>query len=122
MKRFNFKLIFSVLGLLLTINGMFMLLTLPFSIYYGEAWKPTVFAAAITVFAGLPAWLLLTKGKGRELKRRDGYLVVTLGWVIMSFFGSLPYLLSDTIPGITDAFFETMSGYTTTGASILTDI
>ena len=122
MRRFNFKLIFSILGLLLTINSLFMLLTLPFSLYYGEDWRPTVFAAAITIVAGLPAWLLLTKGTGRELKRRDGFLVVTLGWVIMSFFGALPFLISGSIPGLTDAFFETMSGYTTTGASILTDI
>ena len=122
MNRFNFKLIFSILGLLLTINGVAMLLAIPFSLYYGENWKPIVYASAITIFAGLPVWLILTKGTTRELKRRDGYLVVTLGWVIMSFFGSLPYLISGAIPEVTNAFFETISGYTTTGASILTDI
>ena len=122
MNRFNFKLIFSILGLLLTINGLLMLLTLPFSFYYGEEWRPTVYASAITIFAGFPAWLILTKGTDRELKRRDGYLIVTLGWVIMSFFGSLPFIISGSIPSITDAFFEMMSGYTTSGATILTDI
>ena len=122
MMRFNFKLIFSILGLLLTINGIAMLLALPFSLYYGEDWRPIVFSAAITVFAGLPIWLILNKSTDRELKRRDGYLVVSLGWIIMSFFGALPFIISGAIPGISSAFFETMSGYTTTGASVLTNI
>ena len=122
MMRFNFKLIFSILGLLLTINGFAMLLALPFSLYYGEDWRPIVFSAAITVFAGLPIWLILNKSTDRELKRRDGYLVVSLGWIIMSFFGALPFIISGAIPGISSAFFETMSGYTTTGASVLTNI
>jgi trk system potassium uptake protein TrkH len=57
-----------------------------------------------------------------ELRKRDGYLIVTFGWLIMSLTGSLPYVFSGAIPHYTDAFFETISGYTTTGASILTDI
>ena len=122
MSRFNFKLIFSILGLLLSINGIAMLLVLPFTLYYGEEWRPIVYSASITVFAGLPAWLILSKRTHRELKRRDGYLVVTLGWIIMSFFGALPFILSGVIPGLTNAFFETISGFTTTGASIITDI
>lgn len=122
MRRFNFKLILSILGLLLTINGVAMLFTLPFTLYYGEDWRPIVLSAAITVFAGLPAWLILNKNTERELKRRDGYLVVSLGWITMSFFGALPYVLSGAIPDLTNAFFETMSGFTTTGATILTDI
>ena len=122
MSRFNFKLIFSILGLLLSINGIAMLLALPFTLYYGEDWRPLVYSAAITVFAGLPVWLILSKRTHRELKRRDGYLVVTLGWIIMSFFGALPFILSGVIPDLTNAFFETISGFTTTGASILTDI
>jgi len=122
MRRFNFKLILSILGLLLTINGVAMLLTLPFSIYYEEDWRPIVFSSAITVFAGLPVWLFLNKSTERELKKRDGYLVVSFGWIIMSFFGALPYIISGVIPDLTNAFFETMSGFTTTGASVLTDI
>lgn len=122
MSRFNFKLIISILGLLLTINGLFMLLTLPFTFYYGEDWKPIIIASGITILSGLPIWLIAKQNARKELNRRDGFIVVTLGWVIMSFFGTLPYLLSGTIPGLTNAFFETMSGFTTTGASILTDI
>ena len=122
MSRFNFKLIVSILGLLLTINGLFMLLALPFTFYYGEDWRPIILASGITILSGMPVWLITRKSTSRELKRRDGFIVVTLGWVIMSFFGTLPYLLSGTIPDLTNAFFETMSGFTTTGASILTDI
>ena len=122
MSRFNIKLIVSILGLLLVINGLGMLLSLPFSLYYHEDWIPIVSASCITIFIGLPSWLFLNKTAPRELKKRDGYLVVTMGWVIMSVFGTLPYLISGSIPNFTDAFFETMSGFTTTGASILNDI
>ncbi len=122
MSRFNIKLISSILGLLLVISGFGMLMSLPFSFYYREDWWPIASSATITIFTGLPIWLLLKKSASRELKKRDGYLVVTLGWVVMSLFGTLPYLLSGSIPNFTDAFFETMSGFTTTGASILNDI
>ena len=122
MSRFNIKLIGSILGLLLVINGLGMLLSLPFSLYYHEDWIPIVSASVITIIIGLPTWFILNKTAPRELKKRDGYLVVTLGWVIMSVFGTLPYLTSGAIPNFTDAFFETMSGFTTTGASILNNI
>lgn len=66
--------------------------------------------------------MLVTKDHKKEIKKREGYLVVTLGWLLMSFSGTFPYLFTDSIPNFTNAFFETMSGYTTTGASILNDI
>ena len=122
MSRFNFKIILSILGLLLTINGVAMLLPLPFAIYYGEEWQSMVYSSMLSFLAGAPVWMILNRGTNRELKRRDGYIVVTMGWIIMSVFGTLPYIISGTIPEFTNAFFETMSGYTTTGASILTDI
>ena len=122
MRRFNLRLIGAILGLLLVISGLGMLLSLPFSLYYKEEWWPIVSAAAITIFTGGPMWIILNRIAPRELKKRDGYLVVTLGWVVMSLFGTLPYLLSGSIPSFTDAFFETMSGFTTTGASILDNI
>ena len=120
--RFNFKLILNLLGLLLLLNGVFMLLCLPFSIYYDERYLDIVIAGGITLFAGGLTWLLTLKGLNTELKKKDGYLVVTLGWLTMSLFGTLPFIISGTIPDFTDAFFETISGFTTTGASILTDI
>ena len=66
--------------------------------------------------------MVATKNHTKELSKKDGYIVVALGWLIMSLSGTLPYLITESIPRFTDAFFETMSGYTTTGASILNDI
>ena len=66
--------------------------------------------------------LVSKKDKNSEIKKRDGYLIVVLGWLFMTIFGSLPYLISGSIPSITNAFFETMSGFTTTGSTILNNI
>ena len=120
--KFNFKIIIGLLGLLSAINGTFMFLCLPFSIYYSEDWKSILYSGLITLGSGLVLWKITNSTENKELKKRDGYLIVTLGWLMMSFFGTLPYLVSGSIPHFTDAFFETISGYTTTGASILTDI
>ncbi|ELR71412.1 Potassium uptake protein TrkH [Fulvivirga imtechensis AK7] len=120
--RLNIRLIVNILGLLLMLNGTSMLLCLPFSIYYREELWHLALSGGITLFTGLLIWLLTRREQNKELKKKDGYLIVTLGWLCMSAFGTLPYMLSDTIPGFTNAFFETISGYTTTGASIMTDI
>ncbi|MTI22036.1 TrkH family potassium uptake protein [Fulvivirga sp. RKSG066] len=120
--KFNFRLIANILGLLIMLNGAFMWLCLPFSIYYRESFWHMGLAGFITAASGGVIWLVTQKDKNKELKKRDGYLIVTLGWLSMSFFGTLPFLLSGAIPNFTDAFFETISGFTTTGASILSDI
>lgn len=120
--RFNFWLITNILGLLLVINGIFMLLCLPFSIYYREEVWHLATSGAISIVVGALTWLGTRNEQNKELKKKDGYLIVTLGWLCMSSFGTLPYILSGTIPDFTNAFFETISGYTTTGASIMIDI
>lgn len=78
-------------------------------------------SAAISANLGGIIWLLTRKVK-KELSKRDGYLIVTFGWLILGFTGSLPFIISGEIPSIPSAIFETISGYTTTGASILNDI
>lgn len=121
--KFNIPVIAQILGLLLLINAIFMLLCLPVSLYHWETdIIPLIAAAGITALSGFALRYFTRKNKNKELKKKDGYLVVSLGWIFMSLFGCLPYLLSGAIPNLTDAFFETMSGYTTTGASILNDI
>lgn len=119
----NIKMIAGLLGLLMIIIGLFMMACLPFSLHYEESsWKAIVISATITIVSGILLQLYNLNNKNRDITKRDGYLVVTLGWLFMALFGSLPYVISGAIPNFTDAFFETMSGFTTTGATILTDI
>ncbi len=121
--KFNFKAILNIMGILLLLNGAFMALCLPFAIQYkGGDWFAIALSSAITLAVGLTLRLLTKNREHKELKKRDGYIIVSGGWIVLSLFGTLPYLLSGAIPNFTDAFFETMSGFTTTGASILADI
>lgn len=120
---FNWKAIISILGLLLILNGGFMLLCLPVSIYYDDGqWHALLIGGVLTSLIGGAGHLFSRNQSNGGLSKRDGYLVVTSGWLVMSLFGTLPYIISGEIPSFTDAFFETLSGFTTTGASILTDI
>ena len=122
MRKFNFKIILQLMGILLLFNGGFMLISGLVSWYFNDgALNGILLAGGLTVFIGL-LLRFATKGFEKKIKKREGYLVVTLGWVTMSLSGALPYIFSGAIPSFTDAFFETMSGYTTTGASILNDI
>ncbi len=99
-----------------------MFIAYPFSVYHKEDAKWGILNAGIvTVIIGLLLYFL-NKPKSTNIKKKDGYLIVTLGWLILSITGMLPYLFSGTIPSVADAFFETISGYSTTGSSILMDI
>lgn len=119
----NFKIVISILGLLIMLNGAFMLLCLPVSLYYNDGdWYAILVSGLITITIGFIARMVFRNTKDAPLRKREGYLIVTLGWVLMSLFGTLPYLISGAIPAFTDAYFETLSGFSTTGASILTDI
>ncbi|QXP70890.1 TrkH family potassium uptake protein [Polaribacter sp. R2A056_3_33] len=118
----NTKIIFRFLGITAILNGFFMFIAYPFSVYHEENAKWGILNAGIvTVITGLLLYFL-NKPKSTNIKKKDGYLIVTLGWLILSLTGMLPYLFSGAIPSVADAFFETISGYSTTGSSILTDI
>lgn len=78
-------------------------------------------AGFLTLIVGAMT-MALTRSHRKEMNKREGYIVVAFGWIVMSLSGTLPYVLTESIPSFTNAFFETMSGYTTTGASILNDI
>ena len=120
--KLNYKIIFHFLGLLLLFNGGFMLLSSLISLIYQDGVSLQIFLAGITtVVVGVIA-MLFTRKHNKEMNKREGYIVVSFGWIIMSLSGTLPYVFTESIPNFTNAFFETMSGYTTTGASILNDI
>lgn len=122
MPRLNYQIILHVMGLLLLCNGGFMLTAVLVSWFYEDGVTIDILAAAfITLFLGV-LFMFTTRGHRKEVKKREGYIIVTFGWIFMALSGTLPYVLSESIPAFTDAFFETMSGYTTTGASVLNDI
>ncbi|MFZ6663251.1 TrkH family potassium uptake protein [Peijinzhouia sedimentorum] len=121
--RVNLPVIGKTLGILLTINGAFLLLPLPFSFHFDEGdYSSFIYSSLINLFVGGLLILLTRKQSSKDLKRKDGFIIVTLGWITLTLFGSLPYVFSGTISDFSNIFFETMSGYTTTGATILTDI
>ncbi|MGB0837801.1 MAG: TrkH family potassium uptake protein [Flavobacteriaceae bacterium] len=120
--RFNTRLITSFLGLSSVLNGVFMLLAVPISLYFNEKSALGIsLAGLITLVLGFSMWFFNRKAP-KTLQARDGYLIVTLGWLMLTFTGTLPYLLTGSIPNFTNAIFESISGYSTTGASILNDI
>ena len=122
MLRLNYKIIIYIMGLLLLCNGLFMLLAVLVSYLYEDGKTIAILSASLaTMFSGV-ILMFTTREHKKEINKREGYIVVTFGWIFMSLSGMLPYLFSESIPGLTNAFFETMSGYTTTGASILNDI
>ncbi len=119
----NFKLIFNIIGLLLIIVGLLIFTGIPFSVYYQSDDIPAlIISGSIASFSGLLIWFFTRNSNKKEIGKREGYLIVTGSWLVMSLFGSLPFIIHGSIPNFTDAFFETMSGFTTTGATILTDI
>lgn len=118
----NLKIIFKVLGLLLLVEGIAMLLALAIAIIYGGN---DILAFGISSGINLATGgiiTLLSKNAKKDIGKREGFIIVSMVWVVFSLFGSFPYMLSGSIPNFTDAFFETISGFTTTGSSILNDI
>jgi len=112
------SLILSILGFLYFFLALTMILPLAVSFIYGDGCSLAFIYSIITtaIAGGILYWVFPPQKK--ELSHRDGFTIVTLGWATIALFGSLPFLFSDTIPSFTNAYFETMSGFTTTGATI----
>lgn len=118
----NFRLIFKILGYILLVEAGCLLLPIAVSLAYGEpVWRSF---AMISALCAVPGFCLsrLQVGKRDQMQGRDGYMAVAVAWLGLSVFGALPYVVSDAIPHYVDALFETVSGLTTTGATILTEV
>ena len=118
----NFRIISKIIGSLLFIEAFFMVICCAIAFYYSEDDTMAFLTSTLMTFGSGCVFLFMGHESENTLNRRDAYLVVTLTWVIFSFFGMFPFLISGYIPNITDAFFETMSGFSTTGATILDDV
>lgn len=118
----NQKIIFRILGFLLYIEALMLLFCSAFGFYYHEDDNVAfTIAGGISILVG-GLFSCLGRKAEKRFSRRDGYIIVSTSWIVFSLVGMLPYIISGYIPSVTDAFFETMSGFTTTGASILNNI
>ena len=118
----NYRMIFSILGKVLCVEAAFMLPALVISLCCGERAAVFGFVLTVLLLAALGVPLALLRVKRKEIFARDGLVTVGLVWLTVSLLGALPFFFSRTIPSYIDALFETASGFTTTGATILTEI
>lgn len=119
----NLKIISKVISINLFVVASALAVCIGIALIYSENITPFTISSIIAISFGF-IFLLMSRGldKNKYLQRKDAYFTVTLSWIILGLVGTLPYILSNAIPSFTNALFESVSGFTTTGASILTDI
>jgi trk system potassium uptake protein TrkH len=119
----NISLVFNLAGFVLMFSSLFMLVPFFTSLYYkGEDLPALGISFVVTFISGMLIYFLTKSREKVELKHRDGFAVVTISWATMALFGSLPYILSGLNLTFTNAYFEAMAGFTTTGASVLSGL
>lgn len=116
----NYQMIGFVIGRILLTEAALMVLPMAAALLYGESAGPFFIPALILLVVGL--LFGVRRPKRTSIYARDGFAVVALAWVFLSIFGAAPFVISGDIPGFVDAFFETVSGFTTTGSTILTEV
>ncbi len=118
----NRRMLFFILGKILLIEAFLMLPSVLVGLIYKEYDAALSFLPSIGVLLGLGLLSRLLRPRNTAIYAKDGFVVVALAWILLSVFGAIPFVLSGAIPSYIDAFFETVSGFTTTGASILSDV
>jgi trk system potassium uptake protein TrkH len=121
-KEFNYRLVFRVMGSLAFVESVVLLVVCLVPLFYGEDDAVYFLISSLISLAFSGVALLLGRKPSASIGKREGSVIVTFTWIVFSFIGLLPFWLSGSIPSFTDAFFETISGFTTTGASILNNI
>ena len=117
----NIGIVFYFLGWVLGIEGILMILPCVVALVYRE--PSGFYFLGVALFCGISGWLLAhRKLKSTVFYAKEGFVAVSLSWIVLSFFGALPFFLSGEIPLLEDALFEVISGFTTTGASVLPDV
>ncbi len=117
----NYRLVSNILGKVMLLEAALMIPSLIVSIIYGEK-SASAFLITIIILTVIGVLVSFIKTQKTKLFARDGFMIVSLSWIILAFFGALPFYISGAIPSFVDCIFETMSGFTTTGSSILTDV
>jgi len=118
----NWRIISKIIGSLLFIEAFFMGCCLVMALSFGEDDSLAFIVSTLLTYCGAFTILFFGREADNSLSRRDAYVVVTLTWVVFSFFGMFPFLIHGSMASITDAYFETMSGFTTTGATVIDDV
>ncbi len=118
----NFPMLLRVMGWLLMIEGAFMLFPLVACLIYGERDFVAFTIASVTTIAIGASMTFFIKTERSDMAKREGFLLTALVWIVFSVFGMLPFIFSSTPLSISDAFFEAMSGFTTTGASVMSSV
>lgn len=122
-KRINYSIIFKVISRNLFIISASLAFCMGIAKYYSESAMPFLSSSITSLSFGMLFYLITQKSNDSDkIRKKEAYLTVTLSWLSISLIGALPYVLSGSIPNVTDAFFESVSGFTTTGSSILNDI
>jgi len=122
MKLINLLVILRILTIILFLESFFPLLCLPVAFIYNESPSPFIWSFAVTIVLALILFNPRQNVTLQKISNREGFLAVTLSWLLVIVFGALPYTISGTIPSFVDAFFESCSGFSTTGSSILSDV
>lgn len=119
----NLKLVFYIVSMNISIIGFSMLFPVCWSIYYGSSdLLGLLISSIVTILFGMFFFFLLKSKDEQDIRYKEGFAIVTFTWLFAGIFGSLPYLLTDSLTNFADAFFETMSGFTTTGATVFSDV
>ncbi len=117
----NYSIVTKLVGILLLFEAAFMLPAQFISIYYNQSDQSAFFISILIIFV-IGFSMTRVKTTNQKIKTKEGLAIVSLGWLFTSIFGALPFVLSGSLPSFVDAFFETVSGLTTTGASVVKDI